>query len=71
MIAAFVGWNDAGNAATAVIDLLIDVWEADELDAVEEELEHLGARDEDGLHARSLAARLAWGKPRAWRGRIE
>jgi hypothetical protein len=34
MIAAFEGWNDAGNAATAVIDLLIDVWEADELDAL-------------------------------------
>ena len=35
MIAAFEGWNDAGNAATAVIDLLIDVWEADELDALD------------------------------------
>ncbi len=29
MIAAFEGWNDAGNAASAAVDHLIDVWDAE------------------------------------------
>lgn len=35
MIAAFEGWNDAGNAATAVIDLLVDEWEAEPLTGID------------------------------------
>lgn len=61
MIAAFEGWNDAGNAATAVIDLLIDVWEADELDALDAQDYYdfqvnrpVMARDEEGVR------RLLW-----------
>ena len=28
MIAAFEGWNDAGEAASAVIEHLADIWDA-------------------------------------------
>ncbi|MSX17635.1 MAG: PAC2 family protein, partial [Actinobacteria bacterium] len=31
LIAAFEGWNDAGNAATAAVEHLIEVWEAEEI----------------------------------------
>ena len=37
MIAAFEGWNDAGEAATAVIDHLIEVWDADAIAALDPE----------------------------------
>ena len=37
VIAAFEGWNDAGEAATAVIDHLIDVWDADAIAALDPE----------------------------------
>jgi len=37
MIAAFEGWNDAGEAATAVIEHLIEVWNAEPIAAVDPE----------------------------------
>ncbi len=37
MIAAFEGWNDAGEAATAVIDHLVDVWDAEAVAALDPE----------------------------------
>jgi proteasome assembly chaperone (PAC2) family protein len=35
MVAAFEGWNDAGEAATAAVDHLAQVWEAEEVWAVD------------------------------------
>ncbi|NCD18535.1 MAG: PAC2 family protein [Actinobacteria bacterium] len=56
MIAAFEGWNDAGSAATAVIDLLLEEWEAEEADAVDAQDYYdfqvnrpIVERDEDGV----------------------
>lgn len=40
MIAAFEGWNDAGNAASAAVDHLIDTWEATEYAALDPEDYH-------------------------------
>jgi predicted ATP-grasp superfamily ATP-dependent carboligase len=37
MIAAFEGWNDAGEAATAVVDHLIDIWDAEPIAALDPE----------------------------------
>jgi len=37
MVAAFEGWNDAGEAASAVIDHLTDVWGATELVSLDSE----------------------------------
>lgn len=37
MIAAFEGWNDAGEAASAVIEHLADVWDADVVAALDPE----------------------------------
>ncbi len=37
VIAAFEGWNDAGEAATAAIDHLVDVWDADAIAALDPE----------------------------------
>jgi len=37
MIAAFEGWNDAGEAATAAIEHLIDVWDAEPVAAIDPE----------------------------------
>ena len=37
LIAAFEGWNDAGEAATSVIDHLVDVWEAEPIAALDPE----------------------------------
>ena len=37
MVAAFEGWNDAGDAATGVIDHLLDMWSAEEVGAIEPE----------------------------------
>ena len=37
VIAAFEGWNDAGEAATAAIDHLIDVWDAEAIAALDPE----------------------------------
>ena len=37
VIAAFEGWNDAGEAATAVIDHLVEVWDADAVAALDPE----------------------------------
>jgi proteasome assembly chaperone (PAC2) family protein len=37
MIAAFEGWNDAGEAATAAVDHLIDIWDAEPIAALDPE----------------------------------
>ena len=37
MIAAFEGWNDAGEAATAAIEHLIEVWDAEPIAAIDPE----------------------------------
>lgn len=37
MIAAFEGWNDAGEAATAAIEHLIEVWDAEPVAAIDPE----------------------------------
>ena len=37
VIAAFEGWNDAGEAATAAIDHLVDVWDAEAIAALDPE----------------------------------
>ena len=37
VIAAFEGWNDAGEAATAAIDHLVDVWDAEAVAALDPE----------------------------------
>jgi predicted ATP-grasp superfamily ATP-dependent carboligase len=37
MIAAFEGWNDAGDAATSVIEHLIDAWDAEPVAALDPE----------------------------------
>lgn len=37
VIAAFEGWNDAGEAATALIDHLADIWEAEPIAALDPE----------------------------------
>src|SRR5690242_19435054 len=37
VIAAFEGWNDAGEAATATVDHLIDVWDAEPIAALDPE----------------------------------
>ena len=37
MIAAFEGWNDAGEAATAAVDHLIDIWDAEAIAALDPE----------------------------------
>ncbi len=56
MIAAFEGWNDAGNAATAVIDLLVDEWDAEPLAELDSQDYYdfqvnrpVVERDEDGV----------------------
>lgn len=56
MIAAFEGWNDAGNAATAVIDLLVDEWEAEAVAGIDSQDYYdfqvsrpMIERDEDGV----------------------
>ena len=36
LIAAFEGWNDAGEAATAVIAHLVDVWNAEPIAALDQ-----------------------------------
>ena len=37
MIAAFEGWNDAGEAATAAVDHLVDIWDAEPIAALDPE----------------------------------
>ena len=37
VIAAFEGWNDAGEAATAAVDHLVDVWDAEPIAALDPE----------------------------------
>ena len=37
MIAAFEGWNDAGEAASAVLEHLAEVWDADVVAALDPE----------------------------------
>jgi proteasome assembly chaperone (PAC2) family protein len=37
VIAAFEGWNDAGEAATAAVDHLVDVWDAEAIAALDPE----------------------------------
>ena len=37
VIAAFEGWNDAGEAATALVDHLADIWEAEPIAALDPE----------------------------------
>uniref|UniRef100_UPI0025F0036E PAC2 family protein n=1 Tax=Lapillicoccus sp. TaxID=1909287 RepID=UPI0025F0036E len=37
LIAAFEGWNDAGEAATSVIAHLVDVWDAEPIAALDPE----------------------------------
>ncbi|HHU09530.1 MAG TPA: PAC2 family protein [Intrasporangiaceae bacterium] len=37
VIAAFEGWNDAGEAATALVDHLVDIWEAEPIAALDPE----------------------------------
>jgi len=37
MLAAFEGWNDAGDAATGAIEHLLEVWEAEEIAAFDPE----------------------------------
>lgn len=37
MVAAFAGWNDAGEAATGVVDHLAECWEAEPLDEIDPE----------------------------------
>jgi len=37
LIAAFEGWNDAGEAATAAVDHLIDLWDAEPIAALDPE----------------------------------
>jgi proteasome assembly chaperone (PAC2) family protein len=37
MIAAFEGWNDAGEAATAVVDHLVEIWDAEPIAALDPE----------------------------------
>ena len=37
VIAAFEGWNDAGEAATAAVEHLIDVWDAEPIAALDPE----------------------------------
>lgn len=37
LIAAFEGWNDAGEAATATIDHLVDLWDAEPIAALDPE----------------------------------
>ena len=37
MIAAFEGWNDAGEAASAVLEHLADVWDAEVVAALDPE----------------------------------
>ncbi len=37
MIAAFEGWNDAGDAATEAVEHLEDVWDADEVGELDPE----------------------------------
>src|SRR5665648_326641 len=56
MIAAFEGWTGAGNAATAVIDLLVDEWEAEPLTGIDSQDYHdfqvnrpVIERDDDGV----------------------
>ena len=56
MLAAFEGWNDAGNAASQAIDLLLDAWErAGKADAAERVIRRLGA---ENAHDPSLLADL-------------
>jgi predicted ATP-grasp superfamily ATP-dependent carboligase len=40
MIAAFEGWNDAGSAASAALDHLVDNWDADEYATLDSEKYH-------------------------------
>ncbi len=40
MLAAFEGWNDAGNAASQAIDLLLDAWDAEVVHEVDPEDYH-------------------------------
>jgi hypothetical protein len=51
VIAAFEGWNDAGEAATAAIDHLVDVWDA----------EAVAALDPEDYYARSPSS--SWSSP--------
>ena len=37
MVAAFEGWNDAGDAATAAVDHLLEVWDAELVAALDPE----------------------------------
>lgn len=37
MVAAFAGWNDAGEAATGVVDHLAECWDAEPLDEIDPE----------------------------------
>src|SRR6478609_8529974 len=37
VIAAFEGWNDAGEAATAAVDHLVDIWDAEAIAALDPE----------------------------------
>ncbi|MCW2826396.1 MAG: hypothetical protein JWQ67_12, partial [Marmoricola sp.] len=37
MVAAFEGWNDAANAATGVVDHMIEVWDAEVVAVVDPE----------------------------------
>ena len=37
VIAAFEGWNDAGEAATSAVDHLVDVWDAEAIAALDPE----------------------------------
>jgi proteasome assembly chaperone (PAC2) family protein len=71
MVAAFEGWNDAGEAATASVEHLIDVWSATQFAELDPEEYHdfqvnrpLVSVDEDGTREITWpTTRLYWAKP--------
>lgn len=70
MVAAFEGWNDAGDAASAVIDHLVEEWDAQVLTELDPEDYYdfqvsrpIVAADEDGGRT------LHWPTPTLWHAR--
>ena len=64
MIAAFEGWNDAGAAASAVIEHLAEIWDAEvvEPDRLRESLDQPRRGRPSKLDARQGLARHAEGR---------
>jgi proteasome assembly chaperone (PAC2) family protein len=69
VVVAFEGWNDAADAATGVIDHLIDVWSAEPLDEIDPEDYYDFQVNRPTVGLESGARRITWPTSRLYLAR--